>query len=283
MAIRWDEGIAMKHSVFTVMMPEFNIEDTAKILRDLGFDGVEWRVGNIAMSPEKPSYWGYNRSTVDLATIEEKASAVKILAERHGLEISCLATYLGVGQIEEIKRALRAARAMNCPFVRVGAPRYDGTKNYNQLFEETVRDAREVERQARDMGVTALLELHMGNIMPSAGLAHRIVSNFDHRHIGVIYDPGNMIYEGYEQWKMGLELLGKYLRHVHVKNSAWLRDREGRWRAEAAQLEDGIVDWRKLLGDLRSAGYDGYLSLEDFTEQETISKLKRDLRYLKTL
>lgn len=271
----------MKYSVFTVMMPEFDLEGTAQTLRDLGFDGVEWRVGKIAMSHEKPSYWGYNRSTVDLATIEESASAVKLIAEKNGLEINCLATYLGVGQIEEISGVMRAARTMSCPFVRVGAPRYDGTKNYNQLFEETVLNVREVERQARETGVTALLELHMGNIMPSAGLAHRIVSNFDPEHVGVIYDPGNMVYEGYEQWKMGMELLGEYLRHVHVKNSAWVRDREGGWRAEAAQLEEGIVDWRRIVEDLRTIGYDGYLSLEDFTERDTVAKMKRDLEYLK--
>jgi len=273
----------MKYSVFTVMMPEFDLEETAKMLGDLGFDGVEWRVENFVKREQKPSYWGYNKSTVDLATIEESASKVKLLTERSGLEISCLATYLGVGQIEELKRVMRSASAMNCPYVRVGAPRYDGTRNYNQLYEETVLKVREVERRAKEAGVTALLEIHMGNIMPSAGLAHRIVSNFDPNYIGVIYDPGNMIYEGYEQWKMGMELLGEYLHHVHVKNSAWRRDEKDGWRAEASGLEDGIVDWRRVVGDLRAVGYDGYLSFEDFSERDTVTKMKRDLEYLKSL
>lgn len=274
----------MKYSVFTVMMPEYNPDETAKILGDMGFDGVEWRVERVVeRGQEKPSYWGYNRSTVDLATIVESAPKVKLLAERSGLEISCLATYLGVGQVEEVRRAMRAASAMGCPHVRVGAPRYDGTRNYNELYEETVRNVRKIEGLAREEGVTALLEIHMGNIMPSAGLAHRIVSNFDPDHVGVIYDPGNMVYEGYEQWKMGMELLGHYLRHVHVKNSAWSRERTGAWRAEAAWLEEGIVDWRRVVADLRAVGYDGYLSLEDFSELDTHTKLKRDLEYLRGL
>jgi len=274
----------MKYSVFTVMMPEYSPDETAKILGDMGFDGVEWRVERVVeKGHEKTSYWGYNRSTVDLATIVESAPKVKLLAERVGLEISCLATYLGVGQVEEARRAMRAARAMDCPYVRVGAPRYDGTRNYNELYEEAVDNVRKIEGIAREEGVTALLEIHMGNIMPSAGLAHRIVSNFDPDHVGVIYDPGNMVYEGYEQWKMGMELLGHYLRHVHVKNSAWSRERTGAWGAEAARLDEGIVDWKRVADDLRAIGYDGYLSLEDFSELDTLTKLKRDLAYLKSL
>ena len=178
---------------------------------------------------------------------------------------------------------MKAARAMGCPYVRVGAPRYDGTRNYNELYEETVENVRKIEGIAREEGVTALLEIHMGNIMPSAGLAHRIVSNFDPEHVGVIYDPGNMVYEGYEQWKMGMELLGHYLRHVHVKNSAWRMDAAGKWKAESAKLGEGIVDWRQVVSCLRAVGYDGYLSLEDFSKLDTATKLKQDLKFLKKL
>jgi sugar phosphate isomerase/epimerase len=274
----------MKFSVFTVMMPEFSPEETASILSKMGFDGVEWRVEKFfEKAGERTSYWGYNRSTIDLASILEKAQEVKSLADRNGLEICCLATYLGVDQKRDIERVAKAANLMGCPYFRVGAPRYDGTVDYNQLYSETIRNVKEVERIAKENGVTALLEIHMGNIMPSAGLAHRIVSNFDPEHVGVIYDPGNMVYEGYEQWKMGMELLGRYLRHVHVKNSAWRKDSAGKWMAESAKLEEGIVDWRQVISNLRAVGYNGYLSLEDFSEQDTTSKLKRDLEYLRKL
>ncbi|MNH42928.1 hypothetical protein D3C79_1047240 [compost metagenome] len=65
--------------------------------------------------------------------------------------------------------------------------------------------------------------MHFGNIAPSASLARQLVDGFDAKHIGVIYDPGNMVYEGFEQYKLGLEVLGEYLGHVHVKNAIWSR------------------------------------------------------------
>jgi len=49
------------------------------------------------------------------------------------------------------------------------------------------------------------------------------VSDFDLRYIGIIYDLGNMVHEGYENYKLGLELLGDYLSYVHVKNAVWNR------------------------------------------------------------
>ena len=42
----------MKYGVFSVSMPEYNPEETLKILKELGYDGVEWRVTN--MPKEKP-------------------------------------------------------------------------------------------------------------------------------------------------------------------------------------------------------------------------------------
>lgn len=33
----------MKYGVFSVSMPEYDPEETLKVLKELGYDGVEWR------------------------------------------------------------------------------------------------------------------------------------------------------------------------------------------------------------------------------------------------
>ena len=81
-----------------------------------------------------------------------------------------------------------------------------------------------------------------------------------------------MIYEGYERFKMGLELLGPYLAHVHIKNAEWIPDglrADGtvNWQANWSPLESGFVDYSSLLEDLNSIGYEGYLGVEDFSGQ----------------
>ncbi|MEA3345523.1 MAG: sugar phosphate isomerase/epimerase [Chloroflexota bacterium] len=282
----------MKYAVFTVMVPEWDLEEAARNLAQLGYDGVEWRVQRVPDEiPEGTpiSYWGYNRATVDLKRVVELAPQVKQISEEAGLEICSLTSYLQVAQAEEIERVMQAAQIMGCPRMRVNVPRYDRTRDYNDLFTETTEHLREVEKLARRHSIEANLEIHMGNIIPSAGLAHRLVSQFDPKLIGVIYDPGNMVHEGYENWRMGMELLGPYLHHVHAKNGAWERDEtleDGTviWRCDHTPVREGVANWHEIMSDLKAVGYDGWLSFEDFSSEEpTWDKCRGNLAYLRAV
>jgi len=282
----------MKYAAFTVMTPEWDLQETVHHLAQLGYDGVEWRVQTVP--DEIPvgtpiSYWGYNRATVDLKRVVELATEVRRISEEAGLEICSLTSYLQAGQAEEVEQVMQAAKIMGCPRIRVNAPRYDRTRDYNGLFAETTEHLREVEKLARKHSIEANLEIHMGNIIPSAGLAHRLVSQFDPQLIGVIYDPGNMVHEGYEAWRMGLELLGPYLHHVHVKNAVWeqvesLEDGTLLWQCNHAPVRKGVANWHEIMADLKAVGYDGWLSFEDFSSEEsTWEKCCNNLAYLKAL
>jgi sugar phosphate isomerase/epimerase len=154
--------------------------------------------------------------------------------------------------------------------IRVGVPFYDGTKHFNQLFELEQNYLKGVEPLAKQYGVKCLVETHHNTITASASSAYRLVSNFDPNHIGVLFDPGNMVHEGFENFRMGMELLGPYLAHVHIKNTGWKKTdaREDGSQAWASYWEpnlQGIVNWRQVLTDLKAVGYDGYLGVEDFS------------------
>jgi sugar phosphate isomerase/epimerase len=280
----------MKYAVFTVGTPEYNLEETLSKLKEFGYDGVEWRINEISKNineTETPSYWGYNRSTVDIETIEAKAENLKALSEKYGIEICALATYLGPQNLEKVDRVLRAANKMGCPKIRVNAPGYNETENYNLTLKRTIEQLKTLEILAKKYNVKINLEMHMGTIIPSASAAYRLVSNFDSKYIGVIYDTGNVIYEGYEQYKMALEILGEYLDHVHIKNARWvekekLEDGTVVWEAQWAPMSKGQANFKEVGKALKSVGYDGYLSFEDFSNEETTDdKLKFGLKYIK--
>lgn len=280
----------MKHAVFTVMLPEYEPGEALNLLRELGYDGVEWRVTKPnAQAGLPPSYWSNNRCTLDIATIDRDAVAVGRLVRAAGLETAALGTYMGLGDLGDVERAMRAAAEMGCPRIRVSPLRYDRAVGYARLFARSLEGYIEVERLSRKYGVQACLEIHLGNICSSPSLARRLVEHLDPRHIGVILDPGNMVYEGYEEWRMGMELLGPYLTHVHIKNAQWSvvgrrPTGEPEWKASAAALDQGVIDMHQLMTDLRAVGYDGWLSQEDFSETGTTrEKLARNIAYLRTL
>jgi len=94
-----------------------------------------------------------------------------------------------------------------------------------------------------------------------------------------------MVFEGFEDYRIGTELLGPYLAHVHLKNAAFDRpEGGGTWRPRWAPLEDGVVDFERLFEALRLAGYDGWLVMEDFSAaRPSREALRHNLEFVRGL
>jgi sugar phosphate isomerase/epimerase len=274
----------MKISLFTVMAPDLTPEEVAPLLAAAGYQGVEWRVTSIPPERrnEPPSFWGNNYCT--LAPTEEDARRGRLLAESAGLAIPNLGTYIAAGDVAATEVAMRLARIAGAPQIRIGVGR-TGDGSYRELWPKTRAFLDDVAGVARQHGVRALIEIHHGTIAASASAAYRLLDGHDPEVMGVIYDPGNMVHEGYEEYGLGLELLGPYLAHVHLKNAAWERPSGGGvWRARWSPLEDGVVDFARLLAALHEVGYDGWLGLEDFSRaRPTLEALRHNIKFVKDL
>src|SRR5215207_3200117 len=210
----------MKFAVFSVSLPEWTPEEAVRNLADLGYDGVEWR---IADDPPRatPGFWQGNRCTFPLGTVVEDAPRIRALTEAAGLAIPAIASYVQACDVENVERVFRGAAALGTPMARIQVPRYDGQTGYGDLWERARRDYQQVMRLARAHGVKALVEIHHETIVPSASATRRFLEGFDPESAGAIYDPGNMVREGHERYRLGLGTLGPSLAHVHTKNSGW--------------------------------------------------------------
>ena len=142
---------------------------------------------------------------------------------------------------------------------------------------------------AAETGVKAVLELHMDTLISSPSAAYRALEGFDPAHIGLIFDPGNMVNEGFEDYQKSFELLGDYIAHIHIKNGILAPDGEDelgacKWKRVWTPLKKGMADLKKLFAVARKAGYDGTFSIEDFSNDEaTPDKLRENIAYLKAL
>lgn len=287
----------MKYAVFTVMTPDCSLERTAQLLKEYGYEGVEWRFANNDPNKknEQPSFWGNNLSTVPADSTEEGLAGVRALMDEAGLEAPNLASYIACGDLAATERAMKAAKQLGAPSIRIGVPNYDRSRTYEVLFADARKYLQEAEKLSEVYGIKAMIEVHHGNIAPSASAARRLVDGFDPSRIGVIYDPGNMVHEGYEQYNMGLEILGAYLGHVHVKNAVWQRtdvpvpeadsgEHAPVWRSVWGPLREGAVHWPTVIAALKEIGYDGWLSFEDFSGSAPTETLLRDnIAYIRSL
>ncbi|MHC4480081.1 MAG: sugar phosphate isomerase/epimerase family protein [Planctomycetota bacterium] len=276
----------MRLGVYSLVTPDYRADEAAALVAEIGYEGIEWTVDYQNAVWDGTSKWHINSDD-----LEATATAARQAAERNGLAIPCLGTRCACFEPERVRHYMDVARLVGSPAIRVMAPRYDGTTHYDELLARA-RDAyAAVEQMAAEMGVVAIVELHNGLISTSASSTRRLLEGRDPRWVGAMFDPGNMIREGMENWRMGIEILGPYLRHVHVKDGRWVRGEDGRWQTENTSLPEGMVDWPQVIDGLKSAGYEGFLDIEDFRGGygrepvgiTTRQKLQEDYDYLCSL
>ena len=274
----------LKISVFTVMIPDLTPEDGGKALKANGYDGVEWRVTAPKMDKSKtPEFWSNNWCTLDLTP--DEARRARAIAEANGLTIPGVGTYIEVGDVAAAEQAMEFAQICGARNVRVNPGRWpdpDGL-SYADSYARARKFLGDCEALSKRYGVRAMIEIHHGTIVCSAALAHRLVDGFDPDHIGVLHDAGNMVHEGFENYDMGIQLLGPYLAHVHVKNGAYEQPAGGGvWQSRWSPLEDGVVNWDNLFAALKKANYQGWLGVEDFSNvRPTSEALAFNLKFLK--
>ena len=288
----------MKLAVYTVSLPEYNPEEAVAAIKEMGYDAVEWRVDSTAGIPRSMfpkdideyafRYWLDNKATLNVDDIYNDCLKAKQLCDAAGLEIVNLATSLR-GDDARLESILKAAAAIGCKTIRGPLERYDPTKPYAQQFDGFREYLRHVEPLLRKYGVKMLIETHHGMLVSSASSAMRMLECFDPDYFGLIFDPGNMVYEGFENYQMGFEMLGKYLAHVHVKNAALVPNGEDEFGAVKYKqawmpLNKGSADLKAMIAALVKVGYDGMLSVEDFSnEKSTREKLEENVTYLRQL
>lgn len=295
----------MKFGVFTVCMPEYDIEASIRLLAELGYDGVEFCVREPAeetpegLATHEPShehypsrYWALNKSILDVNNVLEDSLRAKELCDELGLTIYGLSGYTSLSDLEELGATFEAANAVGAAFVRVGREAYrpeESDLTYSEAFDQYREQLKTVEDLAREYEVKAVLEIHHDSLIPSASAARRALEGLDPAYVGVIFDPGNMVFEGYERYLNGLDLLGDYVAHVHVKNAAMEpgeRDANGvlEYLRTQKPLPDGTVNFTDLFNDLRTFGYDGPICVEDFSnDSPTREKLEANLAFMKKL
>jgi sugar phosphate isomerase/epimerase len=269
----------MRFSVFTASTPEWTPAEAATTLAAQGWDGVEWRVTDQAEATP-PQFWAGNRATWPMTGLESHLEEIATVTRGAGLAFSGMGGYARCDNHEDVERMLRATAALGAERVRISMlPLSLG--DYRELFASARRDLEWASDRAQYYGVQALIELHHDTITASASAAFRLVDGLDPVNVGVIHDLGNLVIEGKETHESAFQLLGPYLAHVHVKNVAWTPSEPGgdgvvSWHPDWAPLRTGQADVRAYIAALVRHGYDGWITLEDFSTELPLADRTRD-------
>jgi sugar phosphate isomerase/epimerase len=260
----------MRFSVFTASTPDWTPAEAATTLAAQGWDGIEWRV--VDQEPgDGTGFWAGNRTTWPFTGLLDSLGEIARVTDEAGLAYSGLGGYQQASDHDAVLTMLRATAELGASQVRVSMPRTRTGEPYPALFDRTRADLSWIADRAAELGVKALVELHHSTITSSASAALRLIDGLDPANVGVIHDLGNLLIEGQEDHLAAFELLGPYLAHVHVKNARWVPTDDIRadgsvvWRHEWATLREGQASVADYFADLRTIGYDGWVTVEDFS------------------
>ena len=196
---------------------------------------------------------------------------------------TCLAAEaLGAGQI----------RMFFAPHVRWGGPtsklndwmaEFDGTRDARDWMKRDAEALARLLALSEGYDVRYVFELHHGYVINSASAAMRMLERHPAERVGILMDPGNMVFEGNEGWRNSIQIMGEYLAYLHCKNATYRRDGK-RWTHQWASLEDGVANYGEIVTALKDIDFQGYLSIEDLrpglAPEESVGK---GIRFLKGL
>lgn len=162
---------------------------------------------------------------------------------------------------------------------------FDGRRDFWTLFNTNLRQLEQVfVPMAQKYDVRWVFELHHGYIINSASGAYNLLHNFDPRYVGVLMDPGNMVIDGGEGCRLGIQILGPYIDYYHCKNTRYERDADARWQAVWDSIDTGIADYAEMMTALKDLGFEGYLSIEDLRGgRSTEETVRGPIAYLRQL
>lgn len=268
-------------------MPDYEPIETAALLKTLGYDGVEWRCTADAGDRSKPSFWSGNRTSMTAEEIIRRAPELKAT----GLAMPSLGSYIAIDSctFADAELHMRAAAAIGAKNLRISAGQYGRAPGkFWDLFKKARENYAKLADLAAKHNVRAVIETHMGQLGPSVSKARAIIEGLNPKHVGIMWDPANQVFEGSETYKMALEIAGEYLAEVHAKNSRWVPGEETSgyrsWLYQSAPLRNGIVNWPELIKVLKDTGYNDWIIFEDFsTEVPLLDRLKDNLAWFREL
>lgn len=222
---------AVKYHMITV---ELSVPDKLRLLRDVGFDGVEIRTADAIRNREE---------------LVRASQAMDFPV--HGIVNS---------SNPDIESAIQIAREVGATSVLVVVPA-PKQQSYLQNYRERQQIIRKAVPLAEKLGIKLLVENVWASFLIEPLTMQRFVDEFESPAVGVYFDVGNNIRWGNaEHW---IEVLGQRIGKLDIKEySRELQNDEGLRAGFKVEIGEGSVDWKRVRDELRKIEYQGWATAE---------------------
>lgn len=231
---------------FGMITEELSLIDKFKLVKDLGFDGIEFN-GPVDI-PVKELRDAANKTGVQIPSLVNKDHWSKPLSDPDP----------SVRQftIDSVAKTLEEVKELGGDTVLVVPGVVNDSVSYEQAYNNALQSVRKLIPHVERTGMKVGLENVWNNFVLSPVEAKRFLDEIDHPLIGWYFDVGNILRYGWpEHW---VETLGNRIVKLHAKefSRAKMND-EGLWKGFSVDLLEGDVNWPLVMQTLRDTGYQG--------------------------
>ncbi|MBZ2194674.1 sugar phosphate isomerase/epimerase family protein [Occultella gossypii] len=246
----------IKISAHTMATPEETLPEAIDLFAELGFDGVE-----LICADDYPCGIGTDVQAGELRTVRRAI-------EDHGLEVPNLVPYVREINvidaqvrrrcIDDLLRCIDFAVALGAASVRIWAGTDPEPGHEDEQYALLIDSLQQLAPVAGAAGVVLSVENHMGSHAITGAITAGIVTDVGSAHVGVLYDPANLLVLGDSDYRAALEVQLPHITHVHFKDVDVLGDNRHMPRI----VGEGEVPWAEILPALSAAGYDRFVTTE---------------------
>jgi len=257
---------------FTKPFQHLSYEETAKVIAELGFNGIE--------APVRP------KGHVEPERVEEDLPKLVDALKAQGVEITIMASGINsTSPDQHAEKVLRTAAGLGIKRFRMNYYRYDLKQPIYAQLDEFRPQLKDLIAMTDEIGVKPVYQNHSGAKYVGAPLwdLHELFKDYKPEQIGCAFDIGHATIEGAKSWPLNFALMQPYLDMVYVKAPHWDDN-----TLTMGSLGEGALDrgFFKMLKDMKFQKpinlHVEYLNHKDpSTVPASIEATKRDFATLK--
>ena len=256
---------------FSKPFTNLNFAETADLVADVGWDGIELpvRKASTHIVPER---------------IEDDLPKMVDALKQRGREVSMITTDI-IGADKTAELILRTAAKLGIRSYRLGPVHYTADRPIPLQLADISARLRDLAQLNRSLGVKGGIENHSGQDSFAAPIwdAVQAIQGLE-RDLGIAFDIGHATIEGGLSWPIQARLAEPFYTVVYVKDFRWEQQPRG-WTSVWCPLGQGMVN-KKFFATLAASKYAGPICQHHEydlgkTPADMRSHFKQDLQVLR--
>lgn len=234
---------------FHMLESEAPVRERFRILRDAGFEGVEFR------SP--------NDHDTEVILEAEEETGLDVIGVVAGWKHFGSTDEAELKQShDELDTALQDAADYGASLVLLVPETVDAEMPYDQAYDRSIREIKKALPRAEELGVQIGIENVWNQFLLSPLEFAAYVDAFESEWLGAYFDVGNVAKHGRpEQW---IRILGDRIVRLDIKGfSRDIMNERGPAAGFDADIGAGTVDWAAVRDALEEVGYQGWATAEE--------------------